>query len=264
MKSEKILSAALALRNARDSRITIPRISETFGISGMEEAYLVSSLNIEHKIAKGGRIVGKKIGLTSKAVQAQLGVGQPDFGILFMDMEYLDGAEIPDKILTQPKAEAEIAFVIGSELKGEEVSYSQFLSSIKYVVPAIEIVDSVIDNWKITLEDTIADNASSGVYVLGNQPFTLGNILLGDVKMSMTKNDIVVSEGTGADCLGHPLRAAYWLAKTMLSKGESIKSGEVVLSGALGPMTPLFPGDRITSSISGLGTVSCSLAKRID
>ncbi|WP_414676259.1 2-keto-4-pentenoate hydratase [Limnobacter sp.] len=253
-----IYSAALALRCARDSGTPIERISETYGISGLENAYAVAEVNTRFRIERGARIVGKKVGLTSKSVQQQLGVDQPDFGVLFDDMEFLDGQSIQTSSLLQPKAEAEVAFVMRKDLKSAHCSYSEFLNSVAYALPAIEVVDSAIEGWKLTLVDTVADNASCGVYVLGNQPVALGSLDLGQLGMHMQVNGTVVSVGSGAACLGHPLRAAYWLAQTMAQRGEMIHAGEVILSGALGPMASVKAGDEVVADLGLLGRVSCS------
>ena len=152
-----------------------------------------------------------------------------------------------------------MAFVVGKDVPGESPSWSEFLACIAYALPAIEIVDSAITDWKISLVDTVADNASSALYVLGDQPVALGSLSLGDIGMQMSKAGQVVSIGTGAACLGHPLRAAYWLARTMARRGQGLRAGEVILSGALGPMVPVVAGDLIHAQIGALGAVSCRL-----
>jgi 2-keto-4-pentenoate hydratase len=193
-------------------------------------------------------------------VQKQLGVDQPDFGVLFDDMEYLNGQDLPVARLIQPKIEAEVAFVVGKDLVGGIPSWANFVSSIAYALPALEIVDSAITDWKISLADTVADNASCGLYVLGDQPVSIGAISLGDLGMQMTKNGQLVSIGSGAACLGHPLRAAYWLARTMAHRGQGLVAGEVILSGALGPMVPVAAGDLIHAGVGALGSVTCRMA----
>jgi 2-keto-4-pentenoate hydratase len=252
-------AAANALRSARTNRWPIAPVSATFGISGLDASYAVAEINTQTDLAAGRRIVGLKVGLTSKAVQTQLGVDQPDFGVLFDDMEYLSGQDIPMARLIQPKVEAEVAFVVGRDLIAANPSYAEFLAVISYALPALEIVDSAITDWKISLVDTVADNASSALYVLGDQPVPVGQLSLGELGMSMTKNGQVVSVGTGAACLGHPLRAAYWLARTMAARGQGLKAGQVVLSGALGPMVPVGAGDLIQAQIGALGNVSCRM-----
>ncbi|HJV00709.1 MAG TPA: fumarylacetoacetate hydrolase family protein [Burkholderiaceae bacterium] len=257
--AQRCADAAAALAHARASGTTIAPITASHGIAGLDQAYAVAAINTAARLANGARIVGSKIGLTSLAVQQQLGVDQPDFGVLFDDMEYVDGDAIPAARLLQPKAEVEIAFVVGQALAGETPSWGEFLQSIAYALPAIEIVDSAITDWKIKLEDTVADNASCGVYVLGHQPVALGQLSLGDVGMQLYRNGQLVSTGSGAACLGHPLRAAYWLARTMVRRGQPLQPGQVVLSGALGPMVPITAGDQLHAIVGGLGNVGCRL-----
>lgn len=255
-----IEQAAQALRQARLQRQPIDPISTSHGIAGLEPAYAVAQANVLARLAEPGRrIVGIKVGLTSKAVQQQLGVDQPDFGVLFDDMEYLDGDSIPMSRLIQPKVEAEVAFVVGRELASAAPSWSEFLCAIAYALPALEIVDSAIRDWKISLVDTVADNASSALYVLGQQPVALGALALGELGMQMTVNGQTASVGTGAACLGHPLRAAYWLARTMAERGQPLQPGQVILSGALGPMVALSAGDVVHARIGELGSVGCRM-----
>lgn len=252
-------AAASALRNARTNGQPIAPVSVTFGITGLDASYSVAERNTQADLAAGRRIVGLKVGLTSKAVQQQLGVDQPDFGVLFDDMEYLNAQDVPMARLMQPKVEAEVAFVVGRDLATPNPSYAEFLAALHYTLPAIEIVDSAIIDWKISLVDTVADNASSALYVLGDQPVPVGQFSLGELGMSMTKNGQVVSVGTGAACLGHPLRAAYWLARTMAARGQGLKAGQIILSGALGPMVAVQAGDVIHAQIGTLGNVSCRM-----
>lgn len=255
MNSKKIENAASALRQARATRSAIGRVSSEHGIDSVDDAYAVAELNRQWKVEQGHRVTGKKIGLTSKAVQAQLGVDRPDFGFLFDDMEYLNGAVLPASRLIQPKVEAEIAFVVQQDLSGARPSYGEFLASLAYALPALEIVDSAIAAWNITLVDTVADNASSALYVLGDQPVAVAQLALHELGMVMDKNAVTVSTGVGAACLGHPLRAAYWLACEMIARGQELRAGEIILSGALGPMVAIQAGDRVEARIQGLGTV---------
>lgn len=249
--------AAHALRTARASGQAIEPVSATFGIGTVEQAYEIADINNRSRLEAGHRIVGKKVGLTSKAVQEQLGVDQPDFGMLFEDMEYLNTQDVPTSRLLQPKVEAEVAFVMDSDLAGAAPTWSEFLRSVAYALPAIEIVDSAIADWRISLIDTVADNASSGLYVLGDQPVLIGRLSLADIPMQMASNERVVSTGSGAACLGHPLRAAYWLARTMAANGQPLRAGEVILSGALGPMAVVAQGDHVHADLGPLGQVSC-------
>ncbi|MDO8650923.1 MAG: fumarylacetoacetate hydrolase family protein [Undibacterium sp.] len=253
------LEAALSLREARASGRTIAPVSVSHDIGGLEAAYAVAEINTRARLAEGRRIVGKKVGLTSTAIQLQLGVDQPDFGILFDDMEFLSGQDVPMERLMQPKIEAEVAFVMARDLESDRPSWAEFLACIEYALPALEIVDSAITDWKISLVDTVADNASCGLYVLGDQPVSISQISMGELGMQMSRNADVVSLGTGAACLGHPLRAAYWLARTMAAHGQRLSAGEVILSGALGPMVPISRGDLVHARIGALGSVSCRM-----
>ncbi|USJ28513.1 2-keto-4-pentenoate hydratase [Ensifer adhaerens] len=228
--------------------------------ASIEDAYRVQRLNTDHWIASGRRIVGKKIGLTSKAVQTQLGVNQPDFGVLFADMDVPDGEAIALDRILQPKVEAEIAFVLSSDLSGDHLTTADVIGAIDYAVAAIEIVGSRVRNWDITVLDTIADNASSGLFVLGQQPRKLSEIDLRLCGMAMERRGELVSAGAGAACLGSPLNAVLWLARTMASVGDPLKAGDVILSGALGPMVPVQPGDVFEARIEGLGSVRAAFA----
>lgn len=260
MTEPAVEGAARILREARAQRRAVPPISTTHGIAGLEAAYAVAEVNTRARLEEPARrIVGLKVGLTSRAVQQQLGVDQPDFGVLFDDMEYLNGDAVPSARLLQPKVEAEVAFVVGRDLPQGQPSWSEFLTGIAHALPALEIVDSAIADWKISLVDTVADNASCGLYVLGAQPVAIGTLALESVGMEMSINGKTVSTGSGAACLGHPLRAAYWLARTMAARGRPLKAGEVILSGALGPMVPIQSGDVVHARIGALGDVRCSL-----
>ena len=257
--ADSIAAAALALREARAQRKTIARISETYAIAGVADAYAVARINTQNDIAGGRKISGKKIGLTSRAVQQQLGVDQPDYGVLFSDMEYRDMDAIDTNRLLQPKAEGEVAFVMGRDLDATDLTWGRFLLGIEYLLPAIEIVDSAITDWKITLVDTVADNASCGLYVLGTEPKRLGDVDLQTCGMELQLNGTTASVGSGAACLGHPLKAAYWLATTMARLGQPLRAGDVVLSGALGPMVPIQYSDVLALQIAGLGQVRCHI-----
>ena len=258
--TDRVERAALAIREARLTRRPIPPVSATFGLAGLAEAYAAAESNVRARLAEGRRVIGKKVGLTSPAVQKQLGVDQPDFGVLFDDMEFLSGADIPGDRLIQPKVEAEVAFVMGADLGAAPPSWGEFLRAVDHALPALEIVDSAIADWKITLVDTVADNASSALFVLGDQPVSVGRLQLAQLPMTLRRGDAVASQGTGAACLGHPLRAAWWLARTMAERGQPMRAGEVVMSGALGPMVPAAAGDAFVADLGPLGTVSCRMA----
>ncbi|WP_375207832.1 2-keto-4-pentenoate hydratase [Hyphococcus sp.] len=226
----------------------------------VEAGYAVQALNTKRWLEQGRRIVGRKIGLTSPAVQAQLGVDQPDFGVLFADMEYPTGGALPYSRMQQPKAEAEIALVLKADLSDSGLTPSELLRAVDYAAPAIEIVGSRINNWDIKISDTIADNASSSLYVLGTPSGSLADVDLGDARMVMKKNGKPVSYGAGVACLGHPLNAALWLARTCAAFGDNLKAGDVILTGALGPMVAIDEGDFVEADISGIGAVSLSIS----
>jgi 2-keto-4-pentenoate hydratase len=219
-------------------------------------AYAVQSINTAHWVAQGRRVVGRKVGLTARAVQAQLGVDQPDFGVLFEDMEIQDGGLLLASETLQPKAEAEIAFILSADLRDPAVTRNQVAQSVAEVMAAIEIVDSRIADWKISFADTVADNGSSAFYVLGQDRRPLEGLDLWTCGMAMEVNGEVVSLGAGAACLGHPLNAATWLARTLAERGEPLRKGDVVLTGALGPMVAIQPGDFVQATIGGLGPTS--------
>jgi len=228
---------------------------------GIDAAYAVQQLLTEQKLASGRCIVGRKIGLTSTAVQQQLGVDQPDFGMLFDDMEFGDRQEVPLSRLIQPKVEAEIAFVLERDLDSERPGLGHVLNALGCALPAIEIVDSRVRDWKISIQDTIADNASSGLYVLGGSPRKIDTLDLVLCGMSLEQDGEPVSVGCGAACLGNPLNAVLWLARTMARVGRPLRAGEVVLSGALGPMVPVRAGDVFQARICGLGSVTAAFSR---
>lgn len=259
---DAIRRAASALANAARNRAPIAPITPELGEgAGIDAAYAVQEEVTKAALAEGRRLVGRKIGLTSEAVQAQLGVDKPDYGMLFADMEYADGQTIPAGLLIQPKVEAEVAFVLGRDLRGEDVTASELIRAIDYALPAMEIVDSRIVDWKIGILDTIADNASSGVYVLGSRPVRLADFEPRLCGMVMERAGEPVSFGAGAACMGNPLIASLWLARRMAQVGRPLGAGDVILSGALGPMVAVRPGDAFRVAINGLGEVSARFAK---
>ncbi len=222
----------------------------------IDGAYAVQTINTRLWEAEGRRIVGRKAGLTAKAVQAQLGVDQPDFGVLFDDMEVADGGVLDPAKCLQPKAEAEIAFVLGKDLPDPATTPEMVADAVATVHAAIEIVDSRIADWKITFADTVADNGSSAFYVLAAEGKPLAGLYLEGAPMTMAINGSEVSTGVGAAALGSPLKAAAWLAQTLAKRGEALKAGDVLLAGALGPMVALTPGDTVRASVGGIGDVS--------
>ena len=246
---------AARLRGAADSGVAIAPLRHELEAGGIEAAYAVQEANTQHHLSCGRRLVGRKIGLTSKAVQAQFGVDSPDFGMLFADMEFASGEEVPLGRVMQPKAEAEIALILQRDILEADVTLSGLIAAVAYVLPALEIVGSRIRNWDIRLLDTVADNASSGLYVLGTEPQRLDQVDLRLCGMVMERGGEAVSVGVGAACLGHPLHAALWLARKMVAVGRPLRAGDVVMTGALGPMVGVAPGEVIDTHIGGLGSV---------
>lgn len=223
--------------------------------SGIAQAYEVQQLNTQRLISQGRRVTGRKIGLTSHSVQQQLGVDQPDFGALFDSMEVSDGETIAWSRVMQAKCEAEVALVLEHDLDREGIVLSDLLAVTAYALPAIEVVGSRIANWDINILDTVADNASAGLYVLGQRPVKLDGLDLRLAGMVMERHGEPVSFGVGAACLGHPFNAALWLARTLVEMGTPLRAGDVVLTGALGPMVEVAPGDVFEARIQGLGSV---------
>ena len=250
------------LRQAELTAVAVPPVRGEIAGDDVATAYAIQ----EHRTAAGlrasRRLVGRKIGLTAKSVQRQLGVDQPDYGTLFADMEVADGDEIPAGLLIAPRVEAEMAFLLGRDLDVPEPTMADVLRAVDAVLPAIEVVDSRIAAWDIRITDTIADNASSGVFVVGTTGTPLDAVNPVDVTMTMRRRDQVVSQGTGRACLGDPLNALAWLAATAVGIGSPLRAGDLVLSGALGPMVTIGPGDVLIADISPLGTVTARFTQR--
>jgi 2-keto-4-pentenoate hydratase len=258
--AELLLQAADRLRNAAMTGQPCLPVRDLLGSSDIAAAYRVQAINVGRRLDTGLRVVGRKIGLTSPAVQKQLGVGQPDFGSLLDDMAVAASGVAPIHRLLQPKVEAEVAFWLDADLDGALESVDEVRAAVSGASAAIEIVDSRIDRWDISIVDTVSDNASSGMFVVSDHRVPLADFEPVDVVMSMASNGQEVSSGTGAASLGDPLIALLWLARTARDVGAPLRAGEVVLSGALGPMVSVAPGDRITATLSTLGVVEVAFS----
>lgn len=255
-----IQQVAELLRGAATSGTPVAPVRDLISAGGVDAAYAVQEVNTRHYLDSGRRLVGRKIGLTSLAVQRQLGVDQPDYGMLFADMDVPEGIPISLNQVMQPKVEAEIAIVIGRDLPHPDLTTAEMIRAVEYVVPAIEIVDSRVANWDIRIWDTVADNASSGLFVLGAVPRKLDALDLRQCGMVMEIKGEPISVGAGIACLGSPITASVWLARVMAGVGRPLLEGDVILSGALGPMAGVKRGDVVEARINGVGTVRAEFA----
>jgi len=252
--------AAQRLIEAATTQVPCEPILDLLPNGTIDDGYTVQQHVIE-RTRVGARRVGRKIGLTSQAVQRQMGVDTPDFGVLFADMACGDSEAIAASLLMQPRVEAEVAFVLKSDLPERPIIASDVLRATDFVVAAIEIVDSRIKDWRISIVDTVADNASSGMFVLGGSPRRLRDIDdLRASEMSLVCDGEVLSSGTGAACLGHPVNAVVWLANAVAERGVPLRAGEVILSGSLGPLVSVDRGKTYEATIGGLGSVRASFA----
>ncbi|SEJ65240.1 2-oxopent-4-enoate/cis-2-oxohex-4-enoate hydratase [Pseudomonas linyingensis] len=245
------------LFNALRSAEAVAPLTERFPQLSIEDAYAIQQRLIARRLEQGERIVGKKIGVTSQAVMDMLKVDQPDFGQLTDRMIVDQGSSVPMASLIQPKAEGEIAFVLKHDLAGPGVTVADVLRATEGVMACFEIVDSRIQDWKIKIQDTVADNASCGVFVLGDRLVDPRQLDLFTTGMVLEKNGRIVGTGAGAATMGSPVIAVAWLANTLGRLGMGLKAGEVILSGALSAMVPVTSGDQLRMTLAGIG--SCSI-----
>ena len=252
-------AAAIRLRDAMLAGVPCEPVRGLLGDSANPEAgYAVQQINTEHWLGAGRRISGHKAGLTNPAVQQQLGMDEPIWGVLYADKCRTDGDDIGGAGLIEPRVEVEVAVVLGADLDEGQHTVADVISATAYVLPAFEIVDSRVA-WDITNCDMIADNAGSGLYVLGTRPVPLSAVDLRRVEMQLTINGKEAATGSGAACLGNPLNSVLWLADTMSQRGTPLQAGETIMTGSLCGMLPLTPGDELVAEIEDVGTVSAGL-----
>jgi 2-oxopent-4-enoate/cis-2-oxohex-4-enoate hydratase len=257
LNASQVQALGLELHQARvDKRPLAPFTDRVDGIS-IDDAYAISLHALDLRLQAGEKIVGKKIGATSRAVQSRFGVDQPDFGYLTDKMLYGSGEAVPiDELLIQPMVEGELGFVLKRDLQGPGVTATDVLLATECVMACIEIVDSRIMDWKIKIQDTVADNASSGLVVISDQVADPRSLDLYTVGMVQEKNGAILSTGAGAAVLGSPTRCVAWLANAMGRYGHSLKAGELILSGSFVAVEPVRKGDFVSVRIGGVGSVS--------
>jgi 2-oxopent-4-enoate/cis-2-oxohex-4-enoate hydratase len=256
MEQQKIQQYGDELFQALVERKTIESLTSREDAITIEDAYHIQQHMISLRLAEGAHVVGKKVGVTSKVVMDMLNVHQPDFGYLLDSMIYNEGDAIPMESLIQPKAEGEIAFILKRDLMGPGINNADVLRATECVMPCFEIVDSRIKDWKIRIQDTVADNASCGVFVLGEHAVDPRKIDLTTCGMVLEKNGEIVGTGAGAAALGGPVNAVAWLANTLGRLGIPLKAGEVILSGSLAAMFTIKAGDNLRVSVGGIGGCS--------
>jgi len=255
---EAIQAAVERLAQAQATRVPCAPVRDLIGTNDLDAAYAVQQGLVRARLGAGASVVGRKIGATSEAVQQQLGVDQPDFGYLLDDMDVSAADPISMRTLLQPRVEAEVAFRLGRDIDvpEEQITLDLVHEAVDVALPALEIVDSRIADWQIGFTDTVADCASSGLFVVGTDERPLTEVSPVDVAMSLTINGEERSSGNGAACLGDPLEALRWLAVQSARFGDPLRAGQLILSGALGPFVPFAAGDRVEASISGFDTLS--------
>ncbi len=256
MDTQLRTEAAERLLQAYASREPIEPLTSTYTDLDLEDAYAIQVLQLERLLAQGRTVKGRKVGLTSVAMQRLLGVTEPDYGHLLDDFFHLEHQPIPVDRFLQPRVEPEVAFVLKRDLTGPGVTVHEALAAVDFVLPALELVDSRIRDWKIGLFDTIADNASSGAVVLGSTPTPVDQVDLRLAGANLYKNSELVGTGAGGAVLGSPINSLVWLANTVGARGVTLEAGQVVLPGAVCAMVPVAAGDVVTATFAGLGSVT--------
>jgi 2-keto-4-pentenoate hydratase len=261
VKASEVREAAAALLGAYRSGTPIPPLSATYPGATIADAYRIQQEQVRVWADAGDEVRGHKIGLVSAAIQRQMGVHEPDYGHLTAGMFHSGHRPIPAGAFLQPRIEPEIAFVLGSRLRGPGVTVDDARRAVRCLLPALEIVDSRIRDWRISIVDTIADNASSGAVILGDTPIDPADVDLAATNCVLLRNGTVTETGTGAAVLGTPLNALAWLANAVGVLGVSLESGQIVLSGSLTRAIAIAPGDSITADFPGMGEVTAMLAE---
>lgn len=252
MTKDVVTRVASELLQARREQRPIPPIaSPSFDLT---DAYAAQLQQVQEWTSQKRQIAGYKVGLTSATMQAQLGVAEPDFGHLFADEFHLSGEAIPFSTFIQPRVEPEIAFVLGRSLTGPGVTVAEAIQAVDYAVASLEIIDSRIEDWKISLVDTVADNASAGAVVLGTQPVKLEDLDLRLIGTILRRNGNVIQTGAGAAVMGSPLSALVWLANTLGKLGTTLEAGSVVLPGSVTAAISAARGDAVSADFATLGS----------
>lgn len=258
LTDEERQAAADALFEASQTGVAIDPLTDTWEKLDVVDAYDIQLRNIRRRVADGAIVKGHKVGLSAKAMQQMVGVNEPDYGTLLHDMFYFEHDEIPVARIMQPRVEIEVAFVLGRELKGPGVSAADVVRATDYLLPSLEVVGSRVRDWKITIGDTIADNASSGCVVLGGSPTPISEVDPRTIGAVLRKNGEVVETGCSGAVLGNPVTAVAWLANKVADFGVALEPGNVVLPGSCTRMSPVVPGDVVRADFDVLGHVSAS------
>ena len=262
MDADLVEKAAAALLGAYASRTPLPPLTDSHPDLSVGDAYAIQAAQVAAWTAMGAVVKGHKVGLTSAAMQRQLGVDQPDFGVLLDSMFLAEGATAEFGRFLQPKAEPEIAFVLGRPLRGPGVTVAEALAAVDFVLPALEIIDSRIADWKITLADTVADNGSSGAVVLSSRPVRADSLDLSLAGCLLHRNGRVEGTGAGGAVLGSPVNALVWLANTLGARGVGLEAGHVILPGSVCAAIPFGPGDTVSATFDRIGSVSITFSEK--
>jgi 2-keto-4-pentenoate hydratase len=249
-----LAAIAATLREAYATRAPIAPLTDSHDGLSLDDAYTIQLIQIRQRVVAGATVIGFKVGLTSEAMRRQLGVHEPDFGHLLSDMAH-DGS-VPIRRYLQPRAEPEVALVLGKPLQDKGLTADDIAAATAYAVPAIEVIDSRIADWRIGLVDTVADNASSGGFVLGRFPLLLDGLDPATVRCVFEHNGSTVATGVGAAVLGSPLNAAAWLANELTGRGVQLATGHILLTGSVTAAVPVGPGDTVTATFDHLGAVT--------